>query len=317
MSREVPVFGATAARAAQLVLAAERRSFDPFREIDWQLPIDDSSFHLAPQTLPLYGTGVWMRMGETERRAYSRHECASLCAAGIWFENILMHCVVDHLYDLPADDGAHRFLLVETADECRHSAMFGEYVRRAGTPAYPPHAALRTSGRLMKATTTRSAAYIAILAAEELLDASNRATTAAEDVHPIPRAMARIHVIEEARHMAFARTYLEEAWPRLDRITRARAVVAAPFVVRCIAEALVNPAVYQTLGIAGGWRVAHANPHRRRLLRRDLAPLVAFLHRLGAIPPPARPLWQRLGLAGALPPREPERAGGATSPSPA
>ena len=77
-------------------------------------------------------------MTETERRTYSRHECAALCGAGIWFENGLMQIVLRHLAELPVTDPAHRYLLVEVADECRHSTMFGEYIRRAGTPAYAP-----------------------------------------------------------------------------------------------------------------------------------------------------------------------------------
>jgi len=49
-----------------------------------------------------------------------------------------MQVVLRHLADMPVTDPAHRFLLVEVADECRHSAMFGEFIRRAGTPAYRP-----------------------------------------------------------------------------------------------------------------------------------------------------------------------------------
>ena len=36
-----------------------------------------------------------------------------------------------YLYGLAPDHPSHRYLLLETADECRHSAMFGEYVGRA------------------------------------------------------------------------------------------------------------------------------------------------------------------------------------------
>lgn len=286
----------TAERARQLVAASARRSFDPFQEIDWDVPIDDTAFHLAPETLPLYGTPLWDAMGEEERFRYSRHECAALCAAGIWFENILMHCVVDHLYDMPASHGAQHYLLVETADECRHSAMFGEYIRRAGTPAYRPPAGLRTAGRGMKATVTRPGAYVAILVAEEILDASNRAALAHEGLHPIPAAMARIHVTEEARHMAFARTYLEECWPGLDRATRAVAIAMAPFVARGIVDALVNPAVYETLGIEGGYAAARKNRHHADRVRHDLAPLAKFLAEVGVLPRAARPVWMALGL---------------------
>ncbi len=286
----------TAERARQLVSASARRSFDPFQEIDWEVPIDDTAFHLAPETLPLYGTPLWDAMSEGERFRYSRHECASLCGAGIWFENILMHCVVGHLYDMPADDGAQHYLLVETADECRHSAMFGEYIRRAGTPAYRPSAGLRSAGRFMKAAVTRPGAYVAILVAEEILDASNRATMAHAGVHPIPAAMARIHVIEEARHMAFARTWLEECWPQLDLATRSAAIAMAPFVARGIADALVNPEVYDTLEIEGGYAAARHNRHHADRVRRDLAPLLTFLGEVGVLPRAARPLWYGLGL---------------------
>ena len=40
----------TAARSRQLVAASERTTLDPFREIDWSLPIDDSAFHLRPSS---------------------------------------------------------------------------------------------------------------------------------------------------------------------------------------------------------------------------------------------------------------------------
>ena len=65
-------------KATQLVAASQRQSFDPFAEIDWDLPIDDSTYHLPPEFLPLYGTEQWEVMSEDQRRAYSRHECAAL-----------------------------------------------------------------------------------------------------------------------------------------------------------------------------------------------------------------------------------------------
>ena len=60
-----------------------------------------------------------------------------------------MQIVLRHLAELPVTDPSHRYLLVEVADECRHSTMFGEYIRRAGTPAYAParHRRPRTSTR--------------------------------------------------------------------------------------------------------------------------------------------------------------------------
>jgi hypothetical protein len=287
----------TVERADRLVAASERASYDPFTDVDWTVPLDDEhGYYLPPEYLPLYGTSAWEAMSERERVAYSRHECVSLCSAGIWFENILMHLVLKHLYDLPADDGAHRYLLVETADECRHSSMFGELIRRAGTPAYQVSGLLRRLGTFMKSTTRGPASYIAMLAAEELLDVSNRATMKDERVHPTSRQVARIHVLEEARHVSFARSYVNDTWPTLNRFRRLVTSIEMPFIVATIADAVVNPAVYDELGIEDGHQLARGNPRHRRRVANDLAKLTTFLGEVGVINPLTRPIWRVLGL---------------------
>ena len=125
-----------------------------------------------------------------------------------------MQIVLRHLAELPVTDPSHRYLLVEVADECRHSTMFGEYIRRAGTPAYAPI----STGGLGDVDTLpggRAMGYLLILAVEELLDMCNRATIRDERVHPVSRQIAKLHVLEEARHVSFAKTYLAELWPSL------------------------------------------------------------------------------------------------------
>ena len=64
---ETPVLPRTARRSAQLVAASERTTLDPFVDVDWSVPIDDSAYHLPPEWLPLYGTPAWEAMTEPER----------------------------------------------------------------------------------------------------------------------------------------------------------------------------------------------------------------------------------------------------------
>lgn len=288
---------AVAVKATRLVRASKRASYDPFVEIDWDVAFDDDGgYYLPPEDLPLFGTPRWDSMRSPERIAYSRHECAALCAAGIWFENILMQLVLRQLYDMPADDGSHRFLLLETAEECRHSSMFGEFIRRAGTPAYPVPRPLRLLGRFLVATASRPEAFVAILAAEELLDASNRRTIADGRVHGVVRSMARIHVAEEARHMAYARTFVASVWPSTGRVARARAQLRTPLAVAGIAWAMTNPAVYRSIGLSDGARTARRNPHHRARVVADLERLTGLLAEVGVITPATRPVWRALGL---------------------
>ena len=288
----------TARRSSQLIAASERITLDPFTEIDWDVPIDDSTYHLPPEWLPRYGTEVWAAMDEPTRIAYSRHECAALCGAGIWFENRLMQVVLRHLAGIPVTAPEHRYLLIEVADECRHSTMFGEYIRRAGTPAYSPPADAPSLDTLGDVPAARPLGYLLVLAVEEILDAANRATMKDESLHVVSRQMAKLHVLEEARHVSFAKTYLGEVWPTLSSDDRAAVMVLAPHAVAQVAALMVDDAVYDELGINDGAAVARANPHHRARIIDGLAKVTAFLEDLGVIDAEHRPVWQDLGLVG-------------------
>ena len=288
----------TARRSAQLVAASERMTLDPFTEIDWDIAIDDRAYHLPPEWLPLFGTAAWDAMSEPERIAYSRHECAALCGAGIWFENRLMQLVLRHLAELPVTSPAHRYLLVEVADECRHSTMFGEYIRRAGTPAYSPPTDAPELDALGGLAGGRAIGYLLILAVEELLDAANRATMKDDRVHPVSRQIAKLHVVEEARHVSFAKTYLTEVWPTLDEDERAAVAELAPAAVATVADLMVDASVYDELGIEAGADQARANPHHRARIVEGLAKLTGFLTELGVVQDSTRPVWRDLGLIG-------------------
>jgi P-aminobenzoate N-oxygenase AurF len=286
----------TGRRSVQLTAASERMTLDPFTEIDWETPIDDRSYHLPPEWLPLYGTARWEAMTPEARITYSRHECAALCGAGIWFENRLMQLVLQHLAEMPVDNPAHRYLLVEVADECRHSTMFGEYIRRAGTPAYGPSADAGALDALGDVPGHRALGYILILAVEELLDAINRATMKDDRIHPVSRHIAKIHVAEEARHVRFAKTYLAEVWPTHDDEERCAVRSLAPRAVAIVADLTIDPAVYETLGIVGGEVDARSNPHHRGRVVEGLAKLTTFLQQLSVIDDASAPTWRDLGL---------------------
>ena len=280
----------TTLRAKQLIAASERQTLDPFRDVDWSIPIDDSAYHLPPELLALYGTATWEAMSETRRIAYSRHEAAAMFAAGIWFENALMQVVLRHLAEIDVTDPMHRYLLIEIADECRHSAMFGEFIRRAATPAYAPDRPIvvdeTSSGRILS--------YLLVLAIEELLDHVNRATVRDDRVHEVSRQIARLHVLEEARHVSFAKSYLSEMWTTLDDDDRRTVCEAAPVLIADVVSLSLNAAVFTQLGIAHGADIGRANPHYRATVTAGLSKLTSFLADLGLIDDEDR--WAELGL---------------------
>ena len=274
----------------QLTAASHKATHDPFEEIDWEQPIDDSAYHLPPELLALYGTDLWESMSPTDRITYSRHETAALFSAGVWFENALMQIVLRHLTTISITDPMHRYLLIEVADECRHSAMFGEYIRRAGTPTYAPDRPVIVAD----SAEGRTLSYVLILAIEELLDYANRAAMRDERVHVTSRAIARLHVAEEARHVSFAKTYLTEIWPTLDAAEQSVVRDVAPVLVAEITSLSLNPAVFEHLGLTDGAAIARANPNHQANVIAGLAKLTSFLADLGAIDAPSA--WAERGL---------------------
>lgn len=286
----------TSAKAAQLIKASTRITLDPFEEVDWERPIDDSAFHTPPELLALFGTETWSRMSKSERITYSRHETAAIYAAGIWFENMLMQIVLKHLTTIDVTDPTHRYLLVEVADECRHSMMFGEYIRNARTPSYQATLPFELDGT----PAVRTLSYVLILAVEELLDFINRAAMRDERVHLTVREISKLHVMEEARHVAFAKTYLTETWPALSPDDQAIVRDMAPGIVAEVIALNLNAAVFEHLEIEDGHEIARNNPAYRDTIVRGLDKLTAFLDEIGVIADDDT-RWAELGLQAATP----------------
>lgn len=283
----------TAAKSTQLLAASRRTTHDPMTEIDWDVPIaDDSAFHLPPELLPLHGTRVWDAMSEPERITYSRYELSAMLGAGIWFENALMRAVLRHLIDIPVTDPIHQYLLTEVADECRHSTLFGEWIKRSDTPVYGPDLFLE----LGNDASQRALSYLLILAIEELLDFANRATMKDERVHPTSRHLAKIHVLEEARHVSFAKSYLGEAFPTMSDDDREAVRDAAATLTGEVVRLSIDERVYADLGIADGLALVHANPAYRATVVAGLAKLTGFLTEIGIIDDTTRADWLDRGL---------------------
>ncbi|MEZ0066003.1 hypothetical protein ABIA32_002012 [Streptacidiphilus sp. MAP12-20] len=285
--------------AERLLAASARHSFDPDTELDWDAPLVPGLWFMPAHLVSLYGTPLWERMSEEQRIELSRHESASIASAGIWFEIILMQLLSRHIYAMDPRTGHVRYALTEVADECRHSKMFARLLTKLETPWYGPSGTTRFLGRIMKTTAPTPAAFMATLLAEEILDRTQRATFPDESVQPLLRGITRIHVIEEARHVRYAREELRRqmatapAWERAyTRLTSGESAVV-------VSRSLISPKVYGAVGLDIGeaLREARASEHRRETLRWSAEKLVEFLEEIGVIHGRAeRARWRQAGL---------------------
>nr|WP_091558839.1 diiron oxygenase [Micromonospora pattaloongensis] len=284
--------------ADRLLTASVRTNYDPTVEIDWDAPHRPDAYWLAPHRSSLYGTELWHQLTEAQRIELTKHEVVSAASAGLWFETILMQMLIRHYYDADPTSRHAQYMLTEVADECRHSIMFGRLIEALDCPVYTASTFDHLLGRYLKTTATGPHMYAAILIAEEILDALQREIMADESLQPLIRMVSRIHVVEEARHVRFAREELVRQVEAAGPLTMAYARVTIGRAAYSIANRLVHPRVYAAVGIPPrvGRAAARANPHFRATLRWSAQRVSGYLSDLGLIAGPGRALWSRAGL---------------------
>jgi P-aminobenzoate N-oxygenase AurF len=284
--------------AERLLRSSLRTWYDPVVEIDWEAPLDPDALWLPAHRSSLYGTPLWEGLDHRQRVELTKHEVASGASAGIWFETILMQMLIRDYYDQDPTSRHAQYALTEVADECRHSIMFGRLIETMGCPVYPAGRVDQALGRLLKATARGPHMYAAILLAEEILDAFQREIMVDGTLQPLIRAVAHVHVIEEARHVKYARAELARQVAAAGPAGMAYARLVIARAAYSVAHRLVHPWVYAAAGIPPrvGVAAARANPHWQETMRWAARKARAYLDELDLVSGPGRALWRRANL---------------------
>ena len=217
---------------------------------------------------------------------------------GIWFETILMQMLIRHIYDRPKGSAHARYGWTEIADECRHSVMFSRAAEKFGGSDYGPGAFVQHLGRLLKTTSTNTLTFGGAIYVEEILDALQREQMTDESLQPIVQKVSWIHVVEEARHIRYAREEILRRWPRLGPLGRAYSRFVLALVVYFSTTRLIDPKVYAAVGLDVDEAVtaAAANPHWRQTKQFAARKVIDFFTQVGLIGGPWKLLWRRAGV---------------------
>ncbi|WP_354643580.1 AurF N-oxygenase family protein [Kitasatospora camelliae] len=282
--------------AERLLASSAKLSFDPLTDVDWAAEPVPGAYYAPPNRVSLYGTALWERLDEEQRIELSKHEVASIASVGIWFEEILMQMLLRHAFDRDPTSAHVQYALTEIADECRHSVMFARMISKMGAPAYGPGRVAHELGRFFKTTSTHSQTFGGTMYVEEILDSFQREMMVDETLQPLTRQVSRIHVIEEARHITYAREELQRE--ELGPVRRQYEQLLLGLVIYVSTVRLVHPRVYAAVGIdpAEGRRAAAANPYWRATKREMAGKAIGVLERAGLVGRTNRWLLRRAGV---------------------
>uniref|UniRef100_UPI003D8F21CE AurF N-oxygenase family protein n=1 Tax=Gordonia sp. B7-2 TaxID=3420932 RepID=UPI003D8F21CE len=282
----------------RLLTSAARLSRNAMTEIDWDAPMDPAHYGCSPEWSTLYGTAYWDEMTEQQRVTLTRHEFASIMSIGIWFEMLLQQLVLRDQYLGDYHRAEYQFALTEIADECRHSLMFAKATEKMVGTSYRPHPRIGKAAKLFGATAKDEVAYAGILVAEEILDVFQRGCMRDDRVLPFIRTVNEIHVLEESRHMKYAREQVREAMaaagPLKQRWSAYHTAVAASFIF----TSLVRPQAYSDAGLDKYRAVAEMrrNHHFQSMVRTGCAHLMAFLDEVGLLTPAAAKVYRKVHM---------------------
>ncbi|WP_150244454.1 AurF N-oxygenase family protein [Nocardiopsis quinghaiensis] len=286
--------------AKRLLRGSAKASFDPLVEIDWDAPVDKDMWAIRPERVSLYGTYLWDQLSEEQRKELSRLEIASIATIGIWFETILMQMLVRHAYHNDPSSNHVQYAYTEIADECRHTVMFAKMVGKLGWTTHKLDPAAFHLGNLFKTIAHGPLIFAGALFVEEVLDQLQREAVSDEQILPLVRSVSRIHVVEEARHMRYAREEFQRDWVRRGPVDRAYSRIILGLVTYYSATRLINPKVYAQVGLdpREAYRVARRNPHWIGTKTWAARKVVNTLDTAGAISGLGRYFWKKAGLLG-------------------
>ncbi|MEV4646014.1 diiron oxygenase [Saccharopolyspora sp. NPDC049357] len=284
--------------SSRLLESSQTLSYDPSTEIDWESPLPEDQYGLNPEWSTLYGTELWDELTEQQRIALTRHEVCSIMSTGIWFEMILQQMILRDQYVKDPANSEFQFALTEVADECRHSIMFARICQKLEVPAYFPSRFVIELARGLKSLATGEVAYGAGLVAEEVLDVMQRDWMRGDNVLDIVRTSSKIHVVEESRHMKFAREEIKEHMQSIGRVKRHVSAAIISVAAYVIVNALVSPKVYAAVGIDTKRALAEvkSNQHRKSLMRNASAGLMEFLDDAGLLTRTSTALYKRVHM---------------------
>lgn len=284
--------------AERLLDSSVRNSYQPDLDVDWDAPLVEGKGFLPERRVSLYGTELWDRLTPEQRIELAKHEIGSITSVGLWTEILLMQLLARYAADLDPRSPHTHYALTEIGDETRHAIMFGKGLSRLGLPAYGPPRIVRSLSKVFGAVIGGPAMFASVLVVEETTDRLQRSMLDDDDIQPFIRMINRIHVVEEARHVRYAREELVRGMESLSRPMLELHRLVTAVVAYAVVDIMVHPDAYQAVGLdpKQARAAALANPHHHETRRWMAEKITAFLSEVGMIGGPSKRIWRKAHL---------------------
>ena len=286
--------------------ASTTKFFNAYNDIDWNHP----DYNIAPNN-PIWIRGDTDFLGATQwYKAQPDHRRSALglqmivdsMKLGAVFENYLITGLAHYVRTLPDGAVEFRYAMHELIEEGQHTLMFQEFINRSGLKAAKPDWLTQAFGSRIAKYGERfpELFFIFVLGGEAPIDFSQRRGLKNKTiVHPLAKRITHIHTTEEARHINFAKLYLEKNVPKLNPVRKTILATATPIIFSVMAKMMLKPSPYAQKKFQIPDAVLNeAYDHNREyqgVVRDAFADLVKMCDEIGLVER-APLIWQKCGL---------------------
>ena len=274
--------------AVRLTRASRKKFWDVYNAFSWPDALTEGAWALPPELISIYGTAAYDALDEAQRRRLALYELGNFFSLVLQGERPLVQGLVHRLYSKSNSQEITEYLHHFVDEENKHMVMFGEFCHRYIGKVYPEKKI--SLPREYAKGEEEVAFFCKVMVVEELGDYYNLAIEKDERVDPLVREINKVHHIDEARHLAFGRLYLQELFERYrggwssEQTASLRGWLAE--YLRASWGDYYNPTMYRDAGLADGYelrQMAMAHPAGVAHRQRASAKLVNYFTQLGLL----------------------------------
>ena len=204
----------------QLYAKGKQQQWDAAERIDWSQDLDpENPMLLDDRVIHIYGSDVWNRMNEKERRQVRHHLQASQISQFMHGEQGALIATAKIVQTVP-DLDAKFYAATQVMDEARHVEAYSRLLHEKFELAYPITHGLRSLLESGLSDSRWDMTYLTMQILIEGLALAAFQRIRDQSKNPLAAAVNANVMQDEARHVAFGRLALRDYYPQLSDAER-------------------------------------------------------------------------------------------------
>lgn len=269
----------------KLVALTRADPHNPYTDLRWPKSIDGP--WMSPELMSTHGTDFEKELDEVQLSELNKWECVNFFSLNVSGIRDLLVAMTGRLH-APGFELVSEYLHCFVAEENEHMWYFAKFCNDFAGRLYEDRA--MTLAAPVEPDIDNFLLFARAVIFEELVDVYNRSMGEDKRLHPFLRELNNIHHLDEVRHIAYGRLYIDLVHRQLrDRYPKERIKAIEEIIKRFIQISILklySPAVYKDAGFERPARIRKAllsDPARIEYNEKLLAHTARYLAKVGIL----------------------------------